>query len=138
MATVKSLQYSKDYKRHERETNASFVQKEKLYRRRYAKRKYAQSKIAVSFCEAHSEMFTNWLRTGTVGAPSSAVPPKSRILQTVPERSSTPIVVPAIRPMFTPMPILSISNIPSATAIEANRLASAGRSRLAELGIRLD
>jgi hypothetical protein len=138
MVTAKSLQYSQEYKRHERETNPSFVQKEKVYRKRYAKRKYAQSKIAIAFCEAHSEMFTNWLRTGTVSAPSSAVPPQSRILPTVPEGSSTPIVVPAVRPMFTPMPIPSIPGIPSAKAVEANRLASAGKNRLVELGIRLD
>jgi hypothetical protein len=135
MATTKSLAYSRDYKRRERETNPSFVQKEKVYRKTYAKRKYAQAKLAMAFCQAVPDLFKAWMREGSIAvAPSSAVPPQSRILP-VPEGSSTS----ATAPMFTPMPATTVAGrIPSAAAIEGKRLQSAGINHLAELGIRLD
>ena len=62
MATAKQLEYSKQYKQYERATNPNFVEKEKLYRRRYAKRRYALAQLAIAFTLAFPNQYQNFLR----------------------------------------------------------------------------
>jgi hypothetical protein len=114
-AKAKALKGSREYKQDKRATSPSFVQKEKLYRKRYAKKKYAQAKIAIAFTKAFPEQYAKWLREG-----SAVASPPMASQRMVPTMTAMPVQMLPPRPHFTVS-----GSIPSAQQNENSRLPAA-------------
>jgi hypothetical protein len=125
MATADQLKYSREYKQHERATNPSFVQKEKLYRKRYAKRLYAFSKIARGFALAHPKELEAWSREQVIRQQYGLRPSPSGL-----PVASSPAASQRMLP--TTPPVLQMH------ATNGNGSQKAPAGMLAQLGIRLD
>jgi len=132
------------YKRDKRANSEAFVEKEKVYKKTYANRKYHQAKAAMAFCEAHASAFKKWTRDGIVSA--------STALQSQRTSTSEPTTnptAPTEGPLFTPMPDKRLSTyrslrdgpygleIPTAQSLHEAHLGKAGIDRLTEFGIDL-
>jgi hypothetical protein len=76
VATESQLTYSRDYKRFERATNPKFREKEKAYRNKHNRKRYAEFKIALAFVESFPEAFCMWMEQG-MGGRVPVAPPRS-------------------------------------------------------------
>jgi hypothetical protein len=150
MATSDQLRYSKEYKQHERATNPTFRAKEKVYRKRWAKKMYHKSKLAREYVQTCPTEFARFLRSkgvseqlirvtlGITSDISIALPAAQRM----PE---TPIQQPVQQREYLPAPVLPPSvSVPSSdrrvlSAQEMERIRMGAASNpLTQLGIRMD
>jgi hypothetical protein len=120
MYTEAQKLYNREYKRHRRLVDPSFVLAEKMYRRRYSKRQYEFAKAGAQFARAYPDFFSRWLR----GQTNTGSNTQAGLTTRVPRVGSQ--IVPA-----------QSGAIPSAAALESQRLAAADLL-LASLGIRRD
>ena len=86
-AKAKKLADDRAYKRDKRANSDSFVEKEKEYRKGYARNKYGEAKLAVEFMKANALVFSEWLQNGKSVAP----PPSSRM-----DAQSRPSMIPTM------------------------------------------